>query len=48
MITGVKRKGQFEDADEARMAPAWLAVVCLAAAVVIVLGGIRLAGGKLF
>lgn len=48
MITGVKRKGQFEDADEARMAPVWLAVVCLAAAVVIVLGGIRLAGGKLF
>jgi hypothetical protein len=30
------------------MAPLWLAGVCLVAAVVIVFGGIKLAGGKLF
>lgn len=48
MLTGAKRGADFEDAREATIAPLWLAVVCLAAAVVIVLGGIVLAGGKPF
>lgn len=48
MITGVKRNAHFEDADEAKLAPLWLAVVCLVAAAVIVFGGIVLAGGKAF
>lgn len=48
MFTGRKRRAAFEDAQEVRIAPTWLAVACLAAAIVIVLGGIRLAGGKPF
>lgn len=48
MITGKKRKAPFEDAPAARIVPAWRALVCLALAVVIVLGGIMLAGGKPF
>ena len=48
MLSGMKRNGRFEDADEALIAPLWRAVACLVAAVVIVLGGIMLAGGKPF
>ena len=48
MITGKKRAAPFEDAAAAQIAPAWRALVCLALAVTIVLGGIMLAGGRPF
>lgn len=48
MITGRKRAAEFEDAPAARIAPLWRALVCLALAAGIVLGGIVLAGGKPF
>ena len=48
MITGVKGKGHFEDGEEDRFAPLWLALVCLAVAAGLVFGGIALAGGKPF
>lgn len=48
MITGTKPAAAFEDQPEAHIAPAWRAVLCLLAAVVIVFGGIKLAGGKPF
>jgi cytochrome b len=48
MITGRKAAKPFEDQLEARIAPAWRAVLCLAVAAGIVFGGIKLAGGKPF
>lgn len=47
MITGRKRAAAFEDETEARIASPFLALLCLIAAVAIVLGGITLAGGKI-
>jgi cytochrome b len=47
MITGRKRPAHFEDEPEARIASPLLAVLCLVAAVAIVLGAITLAGGKI-
>ncbi|MFM9847484.1 MAG: cytochrome b/b6 domain-containing protein [Hyphomicrobiaceae bacterium] len=48
MITGRKGAADFEDEPSARIVPVWRAIICLALAVVIVLGGIMLAGGKPF
>ena len=50
MITGKKPAGPYEDAREAAIiGQVWLrAGFCLAAAAAIVLGGIMLAGGRLF
>jgi cytochrome b len=48
MITGRKRAADFEDEPSAQIAPLWRALLCLVLAVVIVFGGIMLAGGKPF
>jgi len=47
MVTGWKKRAQFEDQPEARMASPLLALLCLILAAAIVLGGITLAGGKI-
>jgi hypothetical protein len=48
MITGKKPAISYEDQREAKVASGLLALVCLAIAAVIVLGGISLAGGRVF
>jgi cytochrome b len=48
MITGRKTAAEFEDMAEARVVGGAKALACLAIAIAIVLGGIRLAGGRLF
>jgi cytochrome b len=48
MITGRKRAAAFEDEASAQIVPLWRALACLVLAVVIVFGGIVLAGGKPF
>jgi cytochrome b len=47
MVTGRKRRADFEDQPEARVASPLLAVLCLILAAAIVLGGITLAGGRI-
>jgi cytochrome b len=47
MVTGRKRRADFEDQPEARIASPLLALLCLILAAAIVLGGITLAGGKI-
>lgn len=47
MVTGRKRTAPFEDHAEAHGGSVWLALGCLAAAMLIVFGGIVLAGGRL-
>lgn len=47
MVTGSKRRTDFEDQPEARIASPMLALLCLILAAAIVLGGITLAGGKI-
>ena len=46
MLTGKKPANDYEDASEARLASGLLALACLVAAVAIVLGSIKLAGGR--
>ena len=48
MLTGRKPAADFEDAREARLIGGSRAVACLVIAIVVVLGGVRLAGGRLF
>ena len=48
MLTGRKPAAGFEDAREARIVGGARAVACLVIAIGIVLGGVRLAGGRLF
>lgn len=48
MITGWKAPDAFEDQAEASIAPAGRALLCVLVAVGIVLGGITLAGGRVF
>jgi cytochrome b len=48
MLSGRKPLGEYEDEAGARLAPGWRALVCLGIALVIVFGGIMLAGGKPF
>lgn len=48
MLTGRKPANDYEDGAEAKLASGILALACLAAAVAIVLGGIKLAGGRVF
>ncbi len=48
MLSGSKPVAEYEDETEARLAPGWRALVCLGIALVIVFGGIMLAGGKPF
>ena len=48
MLTGRKEAAAYEDAAEARIASPFLALVVLAVAVAIVLGGIRALGGDPF
>ena len=47
MVTGRKRAAPFEDHAEVRGGSVMLALACLAAAMLIVFGGITLAGGRL-
>lgn len=47
MVTGRKPAMNYEDQREARLAGGGRAILCLAAAAAIVLGGIKLAGGRL-
>ncbi|WP_072389446.1 cytochrome b/b6 domain-containing protein [Hyphomicrobium sp. CS1BSMeth3] len=47
MITGRKRRKDFEDQPEAQIASPLVALLCLILAAAIVLGGITLAGGKI-
>ena len=47
MITGRKPAGHFEDQPAATLAGSGKAIACLAIAIAVVLGGIRLAAGKL-
>lgn len=47
MLTGRKRRADFEDQTEARIASPLLAMLCLVVAAAIVLGGITLAGGRI-
>lgn len=48
MITGRKPVAEFEDAREAQIVGSVRALVCLVVAIGLVLGGIVLAGGRLF
>ena len=48
MITGRKPIADFEDQQEAELAPAARALICLIASVLLVFGGIITAGGKVF
>lgn len=48
MITGRKPAADFEDAREAKIAGGVRALVCLIVATGVVLGGIALAGGRIF
>ncbi len=48
MVTGRKPAADFEDAREAHIVGKSRAVVCLVAAIGIVMGGIAIAGGRLF
>lgn len=48
MITGRKPANDYEDQAEAKVASGLLALACLVTAIAIVLGGIALAGGRVF
>lgn len=48
MISGYKARAVYADQSEARFGSLWLAFLCLIIAAVLVIGGIKLVGGRLF